>query len=137
MPDRHVCLDGAAAVLVFLENSLCNVGSITAACWQSQLVSTNFAEIENVQVAFFKALCDDPLEILHFLGSLQKTSAFDHILLEAQVACSKVDRHVSDTIQRLINALGDWMSRHCLGKSDLQACDLEFQTAMETKRFPI
>ena len=92
-------------------------------------------ETENVQVAFLKAFCDDPLKVARSV--FRKTFAVDLILIEAQVACSKVDRHVSDTIQRLINALGVWISRHCLGKSDLQGCDLEFQTVMETKRFPI
>ena len=69
--------------------------------------------------AFLKAFCDDPLKVAQSV--FRKTFAVDLILIEAQVACSNVDRHVTDKTQRLRNALGACRKRHSLRKSDLEA----------------
>ena len=129
MPNGHVCLNGAAAILVFLEYSVHNVERVKIACFQTFLVSTDLAKIENVQLSLFKALDDDPLKFWQNL--VPKMFGSDASLLETQIACAKADSRDTDIHQRLRKALGVFMSRHCRVKSDLQACDLEFQTAME------
>ena len=109
MPNGHVCLNGGAAILVFLEYSVHNVERVKIACFQTFLVSTDLAKIENVQLSLFKALDDDPLKFWQNL--VPKMFGSDASLLETQIACAKADSRDTDIHQRLRKA--------CV-KSDLQ-----------------
>ena len=69
MPDAHISLHIFSTVLLLGQHSVYEVLRMDAHSLEPLLVSTDFAEAEQVQIAFFEAFRQDASKVFYVISS--------------------------------------------------------------------
>ena len=90
MPDAHISLHSFSTVLLLGQHSVYEVLRMDAQSLEPLLVSTDFAEAEQVQIAFFEAFPQDASKVLLVVSALQHSLFYAGIeAARMQIYCSR------------------------------------------------